>query len=152
MGLYVGNQKVSPTTRVGTVVWGNIGGTLSNQTDLQDAIDKKETVQNITILDSGTIELSQDSSIYKHSPSDTTTYTFDTTNLNLVSGEAYTFELCITLNTTQTLVFPSNLAWQDDEIPDLSLEGMYFLVFRTIDGGTSWLGNLQGIWIPYQAS
>ena len=44
MALYIGNQKVTGIQRVGSGVseWGDITGTLSNQTDLQNALDAKQ--------------------------------------------------------------------------------------------------------------
>ena len=43
MALYIGNQKVTGVQRVGGVSeWGDITGTLSNQTDLQNALNAKQ--------------------------------------------------------------------------------------------------------------
>lgn len=119
-------------------------------TDLGSAIinlvDSKTIYQPITTLSNGTIALENKPAIYKITPSDATTFTFSTTNLALESSRSYTFELCVDMSTIQTLTFPSSVKWLNDEAPDLSEAGTYFLVFRTIDGGTNWLGNLQGKW------
>ena len=45
-----------------------------------------------------------------------------------------------------SIVLPSTVSWQNGEMPDLSLTGLYFFVFRTLDGGQTWIGNLQGVW------
>ena len=52
------------------------------------------------------------------------------------------------LSSAYTLDFATsvNVVWQDGETPDLSSTGIYFFAFRTIDGGTTWCGNLQGRW------
>ena len=105
-----------------------------------------QTIQDITTLTTGTISLSPTSSIYKITPSASTTFTFDTSGLSLSSAVAYTFELYIDMSTVYSLTFPSSLTWQGGTAPDLSTTGTYFLVFRTIDGGTNWIGNLQGVW------
>lgn len=117
--------------------------------NLQNAIDAKsnlETTQNIQALSSGTIALASDKSIYKITPAGATTFTFDITNLSLTSSLSYTFELCVNMSTVYALTFPNSVTWQDATAPDMSSTGLYFLVFRTIDGGTTWLGNLQGKW------
>ena len=104
-----------------------------------------ETTQNIQTT-TGTISLASDKSIYSITPSASTTFTFDTTNLSISSAVGYTFELYVNMSTAQSLTFPASVSWQDGTAPDLSNTGTYFLVFRTIDGGTTWLGNLQGVW------
>lgn len=118
-----------------------------NTTQLAEKADSSTiTTQTITTLSNGTISLASDCSMYKHTPSATTTYTFDTTNLSLSSNVAYTFELYINMSTTYTLTFPSSVSWLNSETPDFTSAGTYFLAFRTIDGGTNWFGNLQGKW------
>lgn len=104
-----------------------------------------ETTQNVQTT-TGTIALESDKSIYSITPSENTTFTFDTTNLSISSAVAYTFELYVNMSTAYSLTFPASVTWQDGTAPDLSSTGTYFLVFRTIDGGTTWLGNLQGVW------
>ena len=105
------------------------------------------TTQTVNTLSSGTINLVEDVAIYKHTPATATTYSFNTSNLSLASNEAYTFELYISMSSSvYTLTFPSTLTWQGGEAPDLSEAGMYFFAFRTLDGGSHWIGNLQGVW------
>lgn len=111
--------------------------------DNWDKVDKVSTSQSIQTLSNGTINLSN-KSIYKITPSAATTFTFNTAGLGLTSSSSYTFELCINMSTVYALTFPT-ISWQDDEEPDFSSEGIYLLAFRTIDGGSTWLGNLQGV-------
>lgn len=102
-----------------------------------------QTLQPITTT-TGTLSLVDGTSMYKLTPSGATTLSF--TNGTTASGtKAYTFELCIDMSTVYTITFPT-VTWQGGETPDLSSTGIYFLAFRTIDGGTTWLGNLQGVW------
>jgi len=115
-------------------------------TSIINLVDGKTIYQPITTLSNGTVALENKPTIYKITPSAATTFTFSTTNLTLSSSRSYTFELCVDMSTVQTLTFPASVKWQDDETPDLSETGTYFLVFRTIDGGTNWFGNLQGRW------
>ena len=67
MALYIGNQKVTGIQSIagGTVEWGDIEGTLSNQTDLQNALESKQatlisgtnikTINNNSILGEGNL-------------------------------------------------------------------------------------------------
>lgn len=118
-------------------------------TNLQNSINETsqlQTTQNIETLSSGTIALAANKSIYKITPNAAITFTFSTAGLSLTSAISYTFELCINMTTAYALTFPNSVTWQDGTTPDLSATGLYFLVFRTIDGGTTWYGNLQGAW------
>lgn len=112
-----------------------------------DAYSGYQTIQSIQNLSSGNISLDKTNSIYLVPVSGNITFTFDTTNLSLGNNEVFTFELCVLMpSTVYTLSFPASLTWQDSEVPDVSSTGTYYFVFRTIDGGTSWIGNLQGRW------
>ena len=104
-----------------------------------------QTVQDITTLSSDTITLTNEDSLYIRQPAAATTFTF-LNNTSASNTKAYTFELCIKMSTVYAISWPSSVTWQDGEIPDLSETGTYFLAFRTIDGGSTWLGNLQGKW------
>lgn len=105
-----------------------------------------ETTQNIQALSNGTVSLASDKAIYSITPSAATTFTFDITNLSLTNSVAYTFELHVNMSTAYALTFPASVTWQDATAPDMSATGVYFLVFRTMDAGTTWYGNLQGKW------
>jgi len=104
------------------------------------------THQPITTLSSGTITLTSGVSLYKIALTAATTFTFNLSGTSASSSVAYTFELCIVMSTVYSLTFPSSVTWQNGEAPDMSSTGTYFLAFRTLDGGTTWLGNLQGKW------
>ena len=94
----------------------------------------------------GTITLVDRISLYKLTPSAATTLTFIDTTTSYVD-KAYTFELCIDMSSAAyAITFPSSVTWQGGTTPNLSNAGIYFFTFRTIDGGTTWLGSLQGSW------
>jgi hypothetical protein len=105
-----------------------------------------ETIQNITTLSSGAITLSATSSIYKITPSANTTFSFTLASGTITANQSYTFELHINMSTVYSITLPASVTWQDATLPDLSATGYYMLVFRTIDDGTTWYGNLQGKW------
>ena len=103
---------------------------------------------NQSIVDngaSGALSLSDNTSLYKVSPSGATTISFGGST-SASSNIAYTFELCLVMSTVYAITWPNSITWQDGETPDLSSAGTYFLAFRTLDGGSTWLGNLQGKW------
>ena len=98
------------------------------------------TQTNIS-LSSGTVSLNKSSDYYSVTPTSNTTFAFD----NIPSGVC-TFELRIKLSTVYALTFPSSVKWMNDTPPDMSETGIYFLVFRTEDNGTTWYANCQGKW------
>lgn len=105
-----------------------------------------QTIQDIVILSSGAITLNSAKSIYSLTPSGAVTFSFTIPSGTIGTNQALTFELYINMQTAYSLTFPSSVSWQDGQAPDLSATGKYFLVFRTMDNGTTWLGNLQGAW------
>ena len=118
----------------------------STTTTSLDACQSNFGKQAITTLSSGTVALSENCTIYKYTPSGATTFTFNTSNLNISSAVAYTFELYVIMNNVYTLTFPGTLTWQGGSAPDMSSAGKYYFAFRTVDGGSTWVGNLQGTW------
>lgn len=88
------------------------------------------------------ISLVPNSNYYTIEPTSATTFTFPSVS----AGKVYTFELKVTLSSVYSLTFPSSVVWMNGEAPDMSEAGVYFLVFRTDDGGNTWYGNSQGRW------
>lgn len=89
-----------------------------------------------------TIELNPDTNIYTITVSSATTFVFDTTALNLVAGQACTFELDLTMSTVSTLTFPASVSWIYGA-PYMGDAGkIYRLVFHSMDQGASWHANL----------
>jgi hypothetical protein len=106
-----------------------------------------QPIASVTYAASQTITLTNDAVIYKLTPTgNISSMSFSLSSTGASSALAYTFELCLVMSTVRTIVWPTNLTWQDGELPDLSSTGTYFFAFRTIDGGSTWLGNSQGKW------
>ena len=108
-----------------------------------------QTYQPISTSSNSNIVLQDDISVYvvTSNISSGTTFTFNSSNLTYLSNSVfYTFELKFNMTSLTTITFPGNVVWQEDEVPDISEIGNYLFVFRTIDGGTTWIGNLQGFW------
>ena len=64
----------------------------------------------------------------------------------LDTSKINTFELRIAMGSeANTIAFPPNLVWLDDESPDMSaVDTQYILAFRKYPGLENWIGNLQG--------
>ena len=136
------NVSLNNLDSIGEARFSNIQSSLNGK-----APASVETTQNVETLSGGTITLEQNKAIYSSTPSAATTYTFSTTNLSLSASVAYTFELFVDMSSNAyALTFPNSVTWQNSTAPDLSATGKYFLVFRTMDAGTTWLGSLEGKW------
>lgn len=79
----------------------------------------------------------KDTSIYKIEVANATTFTFDFSQLD--ENNCYTFELWVSMSTPVTLTFPSDVAWLNDEVPDMSEASTYCIVVRKLPStmGTS---------------
>ena len=79
----------------------------------------------------------KDISIYKIEVANATTFTFDFSQLD--ENNCYTFELWVSMSTPVTLTFPSDAAWLNDEVPDMSETSTYCIVVRKLPAtmGTS---------------
>ena len=105
------------------------------------AIDVRKQKVNKT-SSSGTISIGGDSScnMYYHEVKGATT-------ISLVSQTSFsTFELCLKMPTAYSITFPSSVKWLDNEAPDMSEVGVYYLVFRYDNVVKNWYANLQGMW------
>ena len=92
-----------------------------------------------------TIVLEDDTALYKRSISAAETIYFDTSELSSTSGMAITFELYLTMGSTAYAVSFSGVTWLNNETPSISTPNKtYMFVFRTLDGGTTWLGSKEG--------
>ena len=90
-----------------------------------------------TEVTTNTITFKKNISIYKIEVNEATTFTFDFSQLD--ENNCYTFELWISMLTPVSLTFPSDVAWLDDEAPDMSMVSTYCIVVRKLPStmGTS---------------
>lgn len=92
-----------------------------------------------------TITLEDDTAIYRHTISGLTTIYFDTTELSSMVGKAVTFELYLTMPSTAYTVSFQGVSWLNNEVPSMSTPSKtYMFVFRSLDGGNTWLGSKEG--------
>lgn len=102
--------------------------------------------QQSQMLSNGTINLTDYASLYKSYPTSSITYTFNTSNLTMMGTNVVTFELAIFApNSDITYTFPSTVKWLDGVEPTITANATNLLAFRTLDYGSTWIGNLQGV-------
>lgn len=105
-----------------------------NKYALKTEINNPEQKTEVT---TNAITFKKDISIYKIEISQATTFTFDFSQLD--ENNCYTFELWVSMSTPVTLTFPSEAAWLNDEVPDMSEISTYCIVVRKLPStmGTS---------------
>lgn len=74
---------------------------------------------------------------------DTSANTFTFSNPT-ASDEGCGFVLFLTNGGSQTVNWPASVDWPGGTAPTLTASGVDILVFNTVDGGTTWYGNLVG--------
>ena len=75
---------------------------------------------------------------------DTSANTFTFSNPT-ASDEGCGFTLYITNGGSQTVTWPASVDWPSATAPTLTAAGVDILVFTTVDGGTTWFGNVAGL-------
>lgn len=105
-----------------------------NATLVTDTFNNPEQKTEVT---ANSIAFKKNISIYKIEVANATTFTFDFSQLD--ENNCYTFELWVSMSTPVTLTFPSNVAWLNDEVPDMSEASTYCIVVRKLPAamGTS---------------
>jgi len=114
-----------------------------NEVINSDSFNNLESIlQSIVYLTDGTIPISPIISVYVSNPTENMKYLFDISAFNNLTNKTVTFELHIAMPSTPVaLEFPGNVEWINS--PDMSAgDFTYCLVFRSMDGGGSWQGNL----------
>ena len=96
-------------------------------------------------LESSTVTLQDNVTIYKYTVGANTTFSFSTASLVRATG-VLTFELYIVMpSTVYTISFPGTVSWLNNEAPSMSTPSKtYMCVFRSLDGGSTWLGSKEG--------
>ena len=74
---------------------------------------------------------------------DTSANTFTFSNPT-ATDELCGFTLILTNGGSQTVTWPASVDWPAATAPTLTSAGVDKLVFETVDGGTTWTGNLAG--------
>lgn len=101
------------------------------------------------MLDVGTnntIALNKNFTIYKKTISTASTLNITIPSDYNSSLGVITFELYIDMTTASTILWTPTISWNGGTAPLFNDTKKYLLSFRTFDGGTTWIGNLEMEW------
>lgn len=96
------------------------------------------------ITSNSSININVTDEIYKLDVSTNTQIYFNISQLmkEILYNNCYNFELHINMSAISTITWPTNVTWVSNKAPTFSAIDNYVLVFRTIDAGANWIGNL----------
>lgn len=111
---------------------GNIAGVLKDYGERVNVIGSiGGGTQNISLNDGNVVTATVDTSA--------TTFTFSDA---LASGVLCGFIMYLTNGGSQTVTWPAAVDWPGGTAPSLTTAGLDILVFTTVDGGTTWHGQV----------
>ncbi len=131
----------SPTL-TGATLAGELAGA-DNTASRVNLKDYGEITNAIGSIGGGTqdIDLTLGNSISATVDTSATTFTFSNAT---ASDELCGFTLFLVNGGSQTVNWPASVDWPNGVAPTLTTTGIDILVFTTIDGGTTWYGNVAG--------
>lgn len=103
-------------------------------------LDLDTSVNIIGSVGGGTQDIDLDSGRAVSATIDTSTTTFTFSNPRATGNEDI-FTLRLTNGGSQTVNWPASVEWVGGVAPTLTTSGVDELVFKTIDGGTTWVGS-----------
>ena len=103
----------------------------------------KDVVSVLGDLGGGTddIDVSLSDSVTATVSTSTQTFTFSNPPASGTSGG---FTFFITNGGSQTVNWPTSVDWPDGLEPELTISGLDVLTFTTLEGGTIWMGFVNG--------
>ena len=93
-----------------------------------------------------TIELNNACTIYSKTISSATTLDFTMPNGYTSALGVVTFELYINMTSAVSILWTPTISWNGGTAPLFNAVKKYLLSFRTFDGGSTWIGNLEMEW------
>jgi hypothetical protein len=149
-----GGTGVTSSTGTGAVVLGT-APTMTGMTLAGAVTGADQTVSAINLQDYGEvtnaigstgggtqdIDLTLGNSVTATVDTSANTFTFSNPT---ASDELCGFTLILTNGGSQTVTWPASVDWPAATAPTLTAAGVDKLVFETVDGGTTWTGNLAG--------
>jgi hypothetical protein len=149
-----GGTGVTTSTGTGAVVLGTaptitgmtLAGAVTGADQIVSAINLKDYAEVTNAIGStggGTqdIDLTLGNSVTATVDTSANTFTFSNPT---ASDELCGFTLLLTNGGSQTVAWPASVDWPAATAPTLTAAGVDKLVFETVDGGTTWTGNLAG--------
>ena len=102
--------------------------------------------QNMAEVSGNTIALDSNHTIYKKTVASAVTLNFTMPSDYSSSLGVLTFELYIDMTTASSILWTPTISWNGGTAPLFNAVKKYLLSFRTFDGGTTWIGNLEMEW------
>ena len=102
--------------------------------------------QHMATVDGSVVALNKAFTIYKKTVSSAVTLNFTMPQGYTSSLGVLTFELFIDMTTAANILWTPTISWNGGTAPAFNQIKKYLLSFRTFDGGTSWIGNLEMEW------
>ena len=149
-----GGTGVTTSTGTGAVVLGTaptitgmtLAGAITGADQTVSAINLKDYAEVTNAIGStggGTqdIDLTLGNSVTATVDTSANTFTFSNPT---ATDELCGFTLLLTNGGSQTVAWPASVDWPAATAPTLTAAGVDKLVFETVDGGTTWTGNLAG--------
>ena len=149
-----GGTGVTTSTGTGAVVLGTaptitgmtLAGAVTGADQTVSAINLKDYAEVTNAIGStggGTqdIDLTLGNSVTATVDTSANTFTFSNPT---ATDELCGFTLLLTNGGSQTVAWPASVDWPAATAPTLTAAGVDKLVFETVDGGTTWTGNLAG--------
>jgi hypothetical protein len=123
-----------------------LSGELTGADQIVSAINLKDYAEVTNAIGStggGTqdIDLTLGNSVTATVDTSANTFTFSNPT---ATDELCGFTLILTNGGSQTVTWPASVDWPAATAPTLTAAGVDKLVFETVDGGTTWTGNLAG--------
>ena len=117
---------------------------LADNTDF--AILPATLYQHMLAVDGSTIALNKAFTIYKKTVNSAVTLNFTMPQGYTSTLGVLTFELFIDMTAAANILWTPTIAWNGGVAPTFNQIKKYLLSFRTFDGGTSWIGNVEMEW------
>jgi hypothetical protein len=142
-----GTQTLTNKTLTAPTITGmTLAGAVTGADQIVSAINLKdygEVTNAIGSTGGGTqdIDLTLGNSVTATVDTSANTFTFSNPT---ATDELCGFTLILTNGGSQTVTWPASVDWPAATAPTLTAAGVDKLVFETVDGGTTWTGNLAG--------
>jgi hypothetical protein len=142
-----GTQTLTNKTLTAPTITGmTLAGAVTGADQIVSAINLKDYAEVTNAIGStggGTqdIDLTLGNSVTATVDTSANTFTFSNPT---ATDELCGFTLILTNGGSQTVTWPASVDWPAATAPTLTSAGVDKLVFETVDGGTTWTGNLAG--------
>lgn len=121
-------------------------GNVEGSNDIDYSLLPATLYQKMMEVSGNTIALNNSYTIYKKTVSNAVTLNFTKPDGYTSDWGIVTFELYIDMTIASTILWTPTISWNGGTAPLFNAVKKYLLSFRTFDGGTTWIGNLEMEW------